>query len=119
MNAIKFTAGLFVLFLSLLPAISHSEENAANKAAELNTQIKEEVKTILQLPYLRYSDKNMNGKISVVIEVDNMGKIIFKNLQGLNEDLLFNVKDKLNSLNLWTSPDYSGKVFVYNIKYKN
>ncbi len=111
--------GCLFLLSMLLPVVSHSEENPANKVAELNAQIKEEIKTILQDPYFWYLDKNMNGEIKVLTGVNGNGKIIFKDFKGSNKNLLLNVKDKLNSLNLWTSPDYSGKIFIYNIKYKN
>ncbi len=61
----------------------------------------------------------MKGEVRVVAVINNEGKIVFKDIKGLNEDLQENVIAKLNSLNLWTSPDYSSKNFEYRIKYRN
>ncbi|MEO6695129.1 MAG: hypothetical protein ABIY50_04925 [Ignavibacteria bacterium] len=112
-------AMLFVSLYLLQPNVSHSNTGTGNKSAELNSQIIQEVKEVLKNPYLKYESKNLSGEVSVTTSVDKNGKIIFKDIKGINENLLSNVIAKLNSLNLWTSPDYSGKNYNYKIKYKN
>ena len=111
-----------VLFLSLLfiqPNNTKADAGSGSKVTELNSQIIQEIKEILKTPYLKFESKDLNGDVKVVSTVSKEGKIIFKDIKGLNEDLVSNVISKLNSLNLWTSPDYSGKEFIYSIKYKN
>lgn len=112
---------LFTLFLSfiLITGFSQAKPISANKTAELNSQIKDEVRQILKTPYLKFLDKNLNGEVTVSASVTKNGKINFKEIKGINENLTSNVIDRLNSLNLWASPDYSGKTFVYKINYKN
>jgi len=90
-----------------------------DKTNELNNQIIEEIKEVLETPYLKYEAKDLTGKITVFTKVDKNGKIKFTGMKGINENLISNVNDKLNSLNLWTSPDYSNKIFRYNIDYKD
>jgi len=117
-----FKALIPMLFVSLYlfqPNISHSNTGTGNKFAELNTQIIQEIKEVLKNPYLRYESKNLSGEVKVTTTVNKNGKIIFKDIKGINENLLSNVYAKLNSLNLWTSPDYAGKNYNYKIKYKD
>ena len=117
----KLTTILAALVFAVSIFISHktaeSKPISANKTAELNTQIVQEIKDVLQVPYLRYASEDLSGKVTVMTKVDNNGKIIFGEINGINEDLKDNVRAKLNSLNLWTSPDYSGKSFQYRINY--
>jgi len=117
-----FKALIAMLFVSLYlfqPNISHSNTGTGNKSAELNSQIIQEIKEVLKNPYLKYESKNLTGEVNVITTVDKNGKIFFKDIKGINENLLSNVYDKLNSLNLWASPDYAGKSFNYLIKYKD
>ncbi|MEO8209180.1 MAG: hypothetical protein ABI840_01355 [bacterium] len=110
-----------ILFLSLIfvqPNKSNAEPLTGGKAGELNSQIIQEVKDVLQTPYLKFASKNLTGEVKVTTTVSKEGKIIFKDITGVNEDLVSNVIGKLNSLNLWTSPDYSNKEFIYRINYK-
>ncbi len=119
MSTLKSFTILF-LFLFLFSANqSRSEVLSANKAAELNSQIIQEIKEVLKIPYLKFNSKNLSGEVEVIAVINKEGKIIFRNISGLNEDLRENVIAKLNSLNLWTSPDYSAKNFEYKIKYRN
>jgi len=120
MNFLKtLVAMLFVSLYLFQPKISLSNTGTGNKSAELNSQIIQEIKEVLKNPYLKYESKNLTGEVKVTTTVDKNGKIVFKNIEGINENLLSNVYDKLNSLNLWASPDYAGKNFNYLIKYKN
>jgi len=96
-----------------------SETGTGTKSAELNTQIIQEIKEVLRSPYLKFESKDLSGEVKITTSIDKNGKIIFKEVKGLNKNLTENVKQKLNSLNLWASPDYSGKIFQYNLKYKN
>jgi hypothetical protein len=110
------------LFLSLLlfhPVNSKADGVAGNKSSELNSQIIEEIKEILQTPYLKFESKDLNGEVNLICKITKEGKIIFTDLTGVNENLVANVISKLNSLNLWTSPDYSKNEFNYRIKYTN
>ncbi|MDQ3019474.1 MAG: hypothetical protein M3R36_02730 [Bacteroidota bacterium] len=120
MSALK--ALFTILFLSLIfiqPNKSIAELLTGGKAGELNSQIIQEVKDVLQTPYLKFASKNLTGEVKVTTTVSSKGKIIFKDITGLNENLVSNVIEKLNSLNLWASPDYSNKEFAYIIKYKD
>lgn len=120
MTALKVFLTITIFSLLLIqPITAKADGGAGNKASELNSQIIEEVKQILQTPYLKFESKDLNGKVKVISIVSKEGKIIFKNIKGINDNLVSNVIEKLNSLNLWTSPDYSGNEFTYTINYKN
>lgn len=120
MTTLKLLFTVLVLFsIFVLPYQSRADNTAANKTAELNSQIIQEIKTVLEFPYLKYNTTNLTGNVNVTATVSKEGKIIFMKITGINENLQSNVFHKLNSLNLWASPDYSGKIFSYNIKYKN
>jgi hypothetical protein len=111
-----------VLFLSmffLISGISKADGGSGNKASELNTQIIQEVREVLKNPYLKFQSKDLNGYVNVITAVEKDGRITFKKIEGINEDLVENTIAKLNSLNLWTGKDYSGKEFTYKIKYSN
>lgn len=116
-----FKALIVMLFVSIIlqPEISLSNTGTGTKTAELNSQIIQEIREVLKNPYLRYESKNLSGTVEVITSVDKNGKILFKDIKGINENLLSNVYAKLNSLNLWTSPDYAGRNFKYKIKYKD
>lgn len=107
-----------LIFIIAITELSKADVLSGNKVAELNSQLVQEVKDALQIPLLRYESKNLSGNVKVRAIVNKSGKIIFQDLKGINENLTENVKVKLNSLNLWTSPDYTGKTFQYNINYK-
>lgn len=111
-----------VLFLSLIfvsPDLSRADNATGSKVSELNSQIIQEVRQVLQTPYLKFASKNLTGTVKVLTIVREDGKIIFTDIQGLNENLVSNVIEKLNSLNLWTSTEYSKNKFSYNIKYRD
>lgn len=115
---VLFTILVLSVFF-LISGYSKADGGSGNKAAELNAQIIQEVKEVLKSPYLKFESKDLNGYVSVVTEVEKDGRITFKNIKGINEDLVENTIAKLNSLNLWTGTDYSGKEFTYKIKYSN
>lgn len=119
MSALRLFTILFLLFFLFSANQSRSEILSANKTADLNSQIIQEIKEVLKFPYIKFDSKNLKGEVKAVAVVNKDGKIIFKNIIGLNEDLRENVIAKLNSLNLWTSPDYSAKNFEYKIRYRN
>lgn len=113
-----FTVLIFS-FLIIEPAKSDDGIHSANKTAELNIQIIQEVKEVLKTPYLKFASMDLNGEVKVVTRINDNGKIIFTDIKGVNENLVSNIVSRLNSLNLWTSPDYSSKIFEYKIRYKN
>lgn len=119
MSALRLFTILFFSLILFSANDSRSEVLSATKSAELNTQIIQEIREVLEIPYLKFASKNLKGEVRVVAVINNEGKIVFKDITGLNEDLQENVIAKLNSLNLWTSPDYSSKNFEYRIKYRN
>jgi hypothetical protein len=120
MTTLKVLFSVLILSLFLVqPKISNAENGTGNKTSELDTQIVQEVKAVLQTPYLKYASTNLNGEVAVTASVAKNGKIIFKDIKGINENLVSNIIDKLNSLNLWTGTDYSNATFVYRIKYTN
>lgn len=98
---------------------SDAKTFTGTNTADLNTQIVQEIKEVLQTPYLKFADKDLNGEVIIKVAINENGKISFKELSGKNENLTSNVIQRLNSLNLWTSPDYQKNSFSYLIKYKN
>lgn len=115
----KISLAVFLIAFLIQTNTAKSDILTASKTSELNSQIMDEVKEVLKSPYLKYETRNLNGKVSVVTEVTENGKIIFKDITGINENLRESVKAKLNSLNLWTSPVYAGKIFYYKLDYRN
>jgi hypothetical protein len=86
----------------------------AIKIKSLNYQITNEIKDLFTLPvYLKYSDKNLKGTATVLINVAENGKIGIEQISGLNDQLNSYVRDKIKSLNLWTSPVYGNSQFIY------
>ncbi len=118
MSALKLFTILFSIFI-FTASQARSEFLSANKTSELNSQIIVEIKEVLQTPCLKFNSKDLNGEVKVTAMINRDGKIIFKHINAMNEDLQDNVIARLNSLNLWTSPDYSAKNFEYKIKYRN
>lgn len=120
MNILKTVLSSFLLTIFILnPVTAKAEAGTGNKVKDLNSQIVQEIKDVLQNTYLKYQSKNLSGEITLNTAVKKSGKIMFTDIKGVNEDLLSNVYAKLNSLNLWTSPDYSTSSFRYIIKYRN
>jgi hypothetical protein len=88
------------------------------KSQSLNNQIKEEIVSVLSLPvYLSYSDKNLEGKSTIFVRVNENGKIVVSGVTGLNKTLNSYLKKKISSKNLWTDTAYKGKVYKYEISY--
>ena len=120
MKTLKIILSVIFLSLILIKAdFSKADIVAGSKVSELNDQIIQEVREVLKTPYLKFESKDLNGNVKVITTVTKEGRIIFKDIKGVNEDLVENVIAKLNTLNLWTSPDYTGREFTYTIKYKN
>ncbi|MBS1518531.1 MAG: hypothetical protein JSS91_10640 [Bacteroidetes bacterium] len=118
----KILTLLMVLTASMLfinPNFSKADGTDKDKSVELSSQIIQEIKEALKTPYLRYESKDLSGEVTFYTTVDNNGRILFTGLKGINENLISNVKSKLNSLNLWTSPDYKDIIFRYRIDYKD
>jgi hypothetical protein len=89
-----------------------------SKTQSLNNQIKEEIISVLNLPvYLSYSDKNLEGKANVYIQVGENGKIAVSGITGANKTLNSYLKKKISSRNLWTNTAYKGNVFKYEINF--
>ncbi|HPS64319.1 MAG TPA: hypothetical protein PK447_01950 [Ignavibacteria bacterium] len=87
---------------------------SAIKIRSLNYQITNEIKDLFTLPvYLKYSDKNLKGTTTVLISVAENGKIGIEQISGLNNQLNNYVRDRIESLNLWTSPIYGKSQFIY------
>ena len=118
-NLTLFTTALIVSVFLLFTNSSKADPGSGYKSTELNTQIIEEIEAALQNPYIKYETKDLTGEVEISTTVNEEGRIIFKNIYGLNENLDENVIAKLNSLNLWTSTDYSGILFHYKLNYKN
>lgn len=114
-----FSASFFICLFFFQTISSKASPVTGTKVSELNSQIVQEVKEVLKTPYLKFADKNLTGKVQVITVVDKNGKIVFKDIKGINENLVSNIIEKLNSLNLWTSTEYSSKQFSYMIKYKD
>ncbi len=117
MKTLKY---VFLMAALCIVAISTSA-NAETKFAvkDLNYQLVNEIKTKLTNPLLNYRDKNLKGNVSVLVSVEENGKLKFSNITGINESLKANVEKQLNELNLWTGKEYTGTKFNYTIKYKN
>ncbi|MBK8981531.1 MAG: hypothetical protein IPM38_04220 [Ignavibacteria bacterium] len=107
------------MIMSLSVSVLKADGADGDKSTDLSEQIVQEIREALETPYLKYETKDLTGKVTVYTVVDKNGRIMFAGLKGLNEDLISNVNSKLNSLNLWTSPDYVNKVFKYDINYRN
>lgn len=118
-NLTIFTTALLVSVLLIFANSSKADPGTGYKSTELNTQIIDEIESALQNPYIKYETKDLTGEVVISTTVNKEGKIIFNNIEGLNENLTENVIAKLNSLNLWTSTDYSGIVFLYKLNYTN
>lgn len=115
---ILFTIFCFILAASVIGYSKTNKTTGAN-TADLNNQIVQEIIDILKTPYLKFADKDLNGEVIIGVKINEDGKITFTKLSGGNENLSSNVIQKLNSLNLWTSPDYQKNSFSYLIKYRN
>ena len=114
----NFTVIIFSAMM-LIAVNAYSEPLSARSEADLRDQLGEEIKDVLEVPYLRYSTEDLDGEVIIEATVTDEGKIFFKGLNGVNEDLRTNVYWKLNSLNLWTNPDMTNKLFRYKIRYNN
>lgn len=119
MKSLSIFIIIFSVMVTFFTKNLKADPGSGNKSAELNTQIVQEVKKVLGTPFLKFADKNLNGEVYVNTSVNKEGKIVFTEVKGLNENLKESVISKLNTLNLWTSPDYRASRFIYKIKYKN
>lgn len=111
-------SALVTLLFFIYPITSKSEINTGSKVEELNQQLVLEVKDVVKIPLLKFRDGNLTGMVRVFIEVDKNGKIIFKEVNGTNKNLVSNVKAKLKSINAWGNPENAGTEFMYYINFK-
>ena len=118
-NLTFLSAALFAFIFLFNTEKAISDPGTGAKSAELNTQIIQEIKEILKNPCIKYETRDLSGDVIITTTVNKNGKIFFSDIKGLNENLNENVIARLNSLNLWTSTDYSGIVFFYNLTYNN
>lgn len=118
-NFTIFTTALVLSVFLFFTNSSNAHPGSGFKSIELNTQIIDEIEVALQNPYIKYETKDLTGEVEITTTVNEEGRIIFGDICGINENLTENVIAKLNSLNLWTSSDYSGIVFLYKLNYKN
>ncbi len=113
---IALTFSIIVPFSSSFAA---TDPVYVNTYADLNYQIKKEIKEMVNTPLLLYySDKNLKGTSYVLINVREDGKIFIDKVAGGNVFLNSYVAKKLNSRNLWTDPKYAKSTFVYKIVMK-
>jgi hypothetical protein len=87
-------------------------------SASLSYQIVKEIKGALETPLLTYSDRDLNGDVTVWAKVEENGKINFIKIKSENPHLGKNTLIKLNELNLWTGKELSGNIFKYKVEYK-
>ncbi len=109
-------------FLVLLAIIALEGKNALadngetnSGSASLNYQLVKEIKGVLHTPLLMYSDRDLNGVVTVWAKIEENGKINFTKVESENSQLSKNTLKKLNDLNLWTGKELSGEVFRYQI----
>ena len=113
---------LKILFLTAILAIvpltmTNAEEITAATKSDLDIQIYEEIKDVLNLPvYLAFSDKNLKGVSYVTLFVGDNGKICVCNVKGENDILNEYLSKKVSSRNLWTDPAFSNVTFTYKIR---
>ena len=90
------------------------------KVSSLGMQIKHEIVDVMNLPvYLKFSDKNLEGIVNVLISVSENGKINVVNVTGSNKDLNDYVYAKISSRNMWTDTKYTGNLFKFAINMNN
>jgi hypothetical protein len=113
---------LKILFLTAILAIvpltmTNAEEISAATKSDLDIQIFEEIKDVLNLPvYLAFSDKNLKGLSYVTVSIGDNGKICVCNVKGENHILNDYLGKKVSSRNLWTDPSFSKLTFTYKVR---
>jgi len=113
----KLNLILITLFITGLISAGFSYSNPKDqRLTSLGQQIKSEIVDVMNLPvYLKYSDKNLDGIVNVLICVSENGKINVVNVTGENKDLSDYVYTKISSRNMWTDTKYTGNLFRYTI----
>jgi hypothetical protein len=86
---------------------------------ELRDQLGEEIEDALQSRFLRYDAEHLDGIVLIEATVNENGKIVFRGFNAADEDLRTNVYFKLNSLNLWTYPDFANTLYRYKVSYSD
>lgn len=86
-------------------------------ASDLSYQLINEIKDVLQTPLLVYSDRDLNGVVTVTAKVEKNGKINFIEVKSDNSQLSKNTLTKLNEQNLWTNRTLAGRIFKYDVIY--
>lgn len=117
MKTLKYMFLMAALCIFVTTASANAETKTAVK--DLNYQLVNEIKIKLAQPLLNYRNKDLKGNVSLLVSVEENGKLKFTNITGLNESLKENIEKQLNELNLWTGKEYAGTKFSYTIRYKN
>ncbi|MBN1634808.1 MAG: hypothetical protein JW917_11635 [Ignavibacteria bacterium] len=111
-----------IIFLTAILAIvplsmTNAKDISAATKSDLDIQIYEEIKDVLNEPvYLAYSDKNLKGISFVTVNIADNGKIYVSYIRGENHILNEYLSKKVSSRNLWTDPVYSNSSFTYKIR---
>lgn len=96
---------------------SYADGKYFGTLSSLNKQLYQEVNNIMQIPaYLIFSGKDLKGEATLKMTVKKNGKIDMIEIIGNNRNLNLLIKKKIESLNLWTHPKYSKKIFTYEIR---
>ena len=85
--------------------------------SDLSYQLVNEIKDVLKTPLLVYSDRDLNGVVTITAKVEKNGKINFIEVKSENNQLSQNTLTKLNEQNLWTNRNLAGKMFKYDVIY--
>lgn len=83
--------------------------------SDLSYQLVNEIKEVLKTPLLVYSDRDLNGVVTVTAKVEKNGKINFIEVTSENKQLSQNTLTKLNEQNLWTNRNLAGQILKYDI----
>ncbi len=113
---------IFLLFAIVITSVSITANAGTSnplKEKDLKYQISNEIREKLSSPvYISYINKDLSGKVTCKMNVNENGKISISDVQSKNKNLNTYITKKINSLNLWTGLEYSGKSYSYTINFK-
>ena len=113
MIKIIYLVPVLLLFIAVSGNAGPARLSAATES-ELREQLGDEIETALQERFLRYSSDDLDG---IVLIEATVNKIVFKGLNAENDNLRENAYGMLNSLNLWTYPDFAETIYRYKVTY--
>jgi hypothetical protein len=116
MIKIIYLVPVLLLFIAVSGNAGPARLTAATEN-ELREQLGDEIETALQERFLRYSSDDLDGIVLIEATVNKEGKIVFKGLNAENDNLRENAYGMLNSLNLWTYPDFAETIYRYKVTY--